>query len=256
MAEAVAENLRVPLHTVGSEDLGSGAWEIERRLKQTMSLVARWNAILLLDECGIFLEARTTHDLERNAVVSVFLRCLEYYEGILFMTTNRPENIDEAFRSRIHLMLQYPKLESRSRRQIWSNLLQSSVPHHELTEDDITQLGAHELNGRQIKNTVKIAQLLALKRKTGLNRVSVDAALGIERKWQTPDFNTSQSGCSSFSCPAVTEELTAPPNGDTGRVVAAQETQSLKRARDVEVTDEKREKKKQKRKDKKKSKKE
>ncbi|PLN84344.1 P-loop containing nucleoside triphosphate hydrolase protein [Aspergillus taichungensis] len=247
-AEAVAEHLRVPLHTVSSGDLGSGAWEIERRLKKTMSLVARWNAILLVDECDIFLEARTTHDLQRNAVVSVFLRCLEYYEGILFMTTNRPENMDVAFRSRIHLMLQYPKLESQSRRQIWSNLLQSSAPNHELTEDDLTQLGTHELNGREIKNAVKIAQLLALKRKTGLNRLAIDTALGIERKWQNPDINTSQPGCSGFSSPTAKEGLMAPPNGDTSRMATDQETAPLKRARDIDVADGKGKKKTKKRK--------
>ena len=52
-------------------------------------MVARWEAVLLLDEADVFLEARSTHDLERNKLVSIFLRVLEYYEGILFLTTNR-----------------------------------------------------------------------------------------------------------------------------------------------------------------------
>lgn len=88
-AEAVAENLKVPLHMLSSGDLGSDPWEVERELNSILELVARWNAILLLDECDVFLEARSTHELERNKIVSIFLRTLEYYEGIMFMTTNR-----------------------------------------------------------------------------------------------------------------------------------------------------------------------
>ncbi len=40
----------------------------------------------------------------------VFLRVLEYYSGILFLTTNRVGTMDEAFKSRIHLSLYYPPL--------------------------------------------------------------------------------------------------------------------------------------------------
>jgi hypothetical protein len=50
-------------------------------------------------------------DIQRNGLVSVFLRILEYYSGILFLTTNRVGAIDDAFRSRLHLTLYYPKLD-------------------------------------------------------------------------------------------------------------------------------------------------
>ncbi len=114
-AEAVAESLQVPLHTISSGDLGSQPWEVERGLSRILDLVARWRAILLLDECDVFLEARSAHDLERNKVVSIFLRTLEYYEGIMFMTTNRADNMDAAFQSRIHVSLAYPDLTADSR---------------------------------------------------------------------------------------------------------------------------------------------
>ncbi|KAK1256371.1 hypothetical protein MKX07_008630 [Trichoderma sp. CBMAI-0711] len=35
---------------------------------------------------------------------------LEYYSGILFLTTNRVGTIDEAFKSRIHISLYYDRL--------------------------------------------------------------------------------------------------------------------------------------------------
>jgi len=182
-AEAVAENLRVPLHTLSSGDLGSDPWEVERGLQSILELVARWNAILLLDECDVFLEARATHDLERNKVVSIFLRTLEYYEGIMFMTTNRVENIDPAFQSRIHVSLEYPDLTSASRRVIWKNFLRGATITSGITDAEIEQLSELKLNGRQIKNILKTAQLLAARRKSPtLEKKFIDTVLSIEKR--------------------------------------------------------------------------
>ena len=46
--------------------------------------------MLLLDEADVYLERRSINDLMRNSLVSIFLRLLEYFQGILFLTTNRP----------------------------------------------------------------------------------------------------------------------------------------------------------------------
>ncbi|KAL2160976.1 hypothetical protein VTH06DRAFT_8688 [Thermothelomyces fergusii] len=182
-AEAVAETLRVPLHSLTSGDLGSSPWEVERELGSILELVARWNAILLLDECDVFLEARSSHELERNKVVSIFLRTLEYYEGIMFMTTNRVEEIDAAFQSRIHVSIEYPDLTAASRRTIWTNFLRGSTIRSSLTDRDIAELAELKLNGRQIKNVLKTAQLLAAHKKSEtLDRVYIDTVLGIEKK--------------------------------------------------------------------------
>ncbi|AEO54529.1 hypothetical protein MYCTH_2297184 [Thermothelomyces thermophilus ATCC 42464] len=182
-AEAVAETLRVPLHMLSSGDLGSSPWEVERELNSILELVARWNAILLLDECDVFLEARSTHELERNKIVSIFLRTLEYYEGIMFMTTNRVEEIDAAFQSRIHVSIEYPDLTAASRRTIWTNFLRGSTIKSSLTDRDIAELAELKLNGRQIKNVLKTAQLLAARKKSEtLDRKYIETVLGIEKK--------------------------------------------------------------------------
>ncbi|KAL3299600.1 P-loop containing nucleoside triphosphate hydrolase protein [Colletotrichum asianum] len=181
-AEAVAENLKVPLHTLSSGDLGSQPWEVENGLSRILELVARWNAILLLDECDVFLEARSTHDLERNKVVSIFLRTLEYYEGILFMTTNRVDNIDLAFQSRIHVSLEYPDLTVDSRRQIWRNFLEGATLKSEVTDEDLDDFATLSLNGRQIKNILKTSQLLAARKKSTLKRSFIDTVLNIENR--------------------------------------------------------------------------
>ncbi|KAK4170545.1 mitochondrial sorting [Cladorrhinum sp. PSN259] len=182
-AEAVAENLKVPLHMLSTGDLGSDPWEVERELNSVLELVARWNAILLLDECDVFLEARSTHEIERNKIVSIFLRTLEYYEGIMFMTTNRVEDIDLAFQSRIHVSIEYPDLTTAARKTIWTNFLMGSTLKSSLTTKDINELAELKLNGRQIKNILKTAQLLAARKKSEtLDRKYIETILVIEKK--------------------------------------------------------------------------
>jgi hypothetical protein len=66
----------------------------------------------------VFLEMRALNDLTRNGLVSMFLRKLEYYEGILFLTTNRIAQFDGAILSRIHLLLRYENLTQVARRQV------------------------------------------------------------------------------------------------------------------------------------------
>lgn len=49
----------------------------------------------------------------------VFLRVLEYYSGILVLTTNRVGEFDEAIKSRIHCPLYYPPLTEENTTAIW-----------------------------------------------------------------------------------------------------------------------------------------
>jgi len=91
----------------------------------------------------------------------VFLRMLEHYRGILFLTTNRLSTFDTAFQSRIHLTIHYPGLDTAARKAIWSNFLGFSSTRSAFTEADLNELADENLNGRQIKNALKTAELLA-----------------------------------------------------------------------------------------------
>lgn len=77
----------------------------------------------MLDEADVFLERRSVHDIHRNALVSIFLRLLEYFKGLLFLTTNRVEHFDEAFHSRIHIAIRYSDLDQKAKLQIWKTFL-------------------------------------------------------------------------------------------------------------------------------------
>lgn len=98
----------------------------------------------------------------------VFLRLLEYYKGVIFLTTNRGGMIDRAFQSRIALVIQYPVLDASAKRHIWETFVRPSVdfPHNDsdLTDADIDCLSELNINGREIKNLVKTGRLLAKKK--------------------------------------------------------------------------------------------
>jgi SpoVK/Ycf46/Vps4 family AAA+-type ATPase len=179
-AESVAESMRIPLYMMSAGDLGIRPEEVEDALQKILEMVAKWDAILLLDECDVFLEARTNSDLERNKLVSIFLRTLEYYEGILFLTTNRVANMDAAFQSRIHVSMEYPNLTASSRRQIWANFLENSKQKSSVSGEDLDYLSTIELNGRQIKNVLKTSFLLSMRKKTPLKRETIEVVLAIE----------------------------------------------------------------------------
>ncbi|PWY93096.1 hypothetical protein BO94DRAFT_622279 [Aspergillus sclerotioniger CBS 115572] len=108
--EGIAELFRKPLFQITCGDIGTTPKEVEKALETTFTLASRWDCILLLDEADVFLAQRTKEDFQRNALVAVFLRAMDYYAGVLFLTTNRVGDFDEAFTSRIHVCLYYPEL--------------------------------------------------------------------------------------------------------------------------------------------------
>ncbi|KAL3481494.1 P-loop containing nucleoside triphosphate hydrolase protein [Aspergillus californicus] len=165
-AESVAELTRKPLYRVTCGDIGTNAEDVERYLESVLYLGTVWQCVVLLDEADVFLEERTQQDLQRNALVSVFLRVLEYYSGILILTSNRIGTFDEAFKSRVQLTLHYPQLDESSRRRIWFKFITRLQDTNSDTKADqmlenLDQLAKFKLNGREIRNSIRTASLLA-----------------------------------------------------------------------------------------------
>jgi hypothetical protein len=158
-AEATAEKLERPLYKVGLGELGTNAERMEGKLDQVLNIARRWNAVLLLDEADVFLEKRSTENLTRNAMVAVFLRLMEYYNGILFLTTNRGDNFDPAVLSRVTLALHFKKPTHEGRTTIWRNLLENAEIN--VTDKELSNLADLDINGREIKNAINSSQALA-----------------------------------------------------------------------------------------------
>ena len=155
-AEGIAELLKRPLYMVSVGELGLDSRTLETELNKILDIAHSWGAVLLLDEADIFLEKRTIQDIHRNALVSIFLRLLEYFQGILFLTTNRVETFDDAFQSRIHVALRYGELTPKAKRSVWKLFLErvrekEGLQIQEFTEDDFDALSRRNLNGRQVR---------------------------------------------------------------------------------------------------------
>ncbi|OTA92418.1 hypothetical protein M434DRAFT_31802 [Hypoxylon sp. CO27-5] len=164
-AESVAEYTKKPLLRLQSGNLGSTTEKVEEGLSRAFELAAKWDAVALLDEADVYLEQRDSINIDRNCLVSVFLRTLEYYPGILFLTTNRISSFDRAFQSRVHLAIHYPPLDASCRQRLWE-LFVSHLPNDAGTplveSGDLNSLQDDGLNGRQIKNIVRTAHSLVI----------------------------------------------------------------------------------------------
>ncbi|KAJ6444611.1 ABC transporter [Purpureocillium lavendulum] len=160
----------------GKGDLGTNAKEVETALQRNFTLASQWQCILLLDEADVFLAERRREDFTRNGLVAVFLRVLEYYSGVLFLTTNRIGDFDEAFASRIHMSLYYPPLSSTSTIKVFTLNLNIIRERYEASgrrikieeAEIIDNAGVYfrenawaRWNGRQIRNACQTALALA-----------------------------------------------------------------------------------------------
>lgn len=154
-AEVYSEIIRRPLYRVHSGQLGLNVAEMEKALKETLTRAQRWGTVMLIDEADVYIKRRDD-DIAANAVVGVFLRVLEYFNGLLFLTTNRVGDIDEAIISRCIAMIRYHAPDFEDRRRIWSVMSEQFG----LAID--AELIAHlaglfpEASGRDIKGLTKL----------------------------------------------------------------------------------------------------
>lgn len=171
-----------PLLSLTIADIGAAEITAEANLAKYLGLATKWGAIVLIDEAETFLTKRKAGDFSRNSIVTAFLRALEYYRGMIFLTTNEPGRIDDAVSSRIHLAIEYRSLDKHKRQQIWLkhiNQMQQQqdapswpkeVPR--VTVDEITQnfitsetgvknIESLKMSGRDIRNAFQTAVKLA-----------------------------------------------------------------------------------------------
>ncbi|KAM0753453.1 P-loop containing nucleoside triphosphate hydrolase protein [Meredithblackwellia eburnea MCA 4105] len=178
-AEAIAQHLRRPLYMVSAGELGTTAVALERQLKEVLELATLWNAVLLIDEADIFLEKRSNQQLERNALVAIFLRLLEYFSGVLILTTNSIEKFDPAFMSRFSLVLEFGDLDFAGRRTLWERFIKKAG--YNPARFDLDQLASHALSGRSLKSTVQTAQALSLAENEYLSMAHFEEVLSVAK---------------------------------------------------------------------------
>lgn len=166
-AEVYAELIDKPLYSIHSGSLGTTAKDIEANLRTIFQRGKRWGCVLLLDEADVFVVQRG-NNIEQNAIVAEFLRTLEYFDGLLFMTTNRAQDIDEAIISRCAAIIDYAPPGPKDAAAIWRVMAtQYQAP---LSDELIAELVAlfPEIAPRDTKMLLRLALRVAAAHKEPL----------------------------------------------------------------------------------------
>lgn len=158
-AEVFAESEKRALYSVQCSQLGVTPEELEDELLKVLSRAARWKAVLLLDEADVYIRQRG-QDVNQNAMVGVFLRVLEYQNAVMFMTTNRPQDVDDAVSSRCVAKLMYKKPSVAELVKIWNVLTRTAGVKLDANET-LRIANAHsDCSGRDVKQLLKLAMLV------------------------------------------------------------------------------------------------
>jgi len=111
----------------------------------------------------------------------------------MFLTTNRVESIDPAFMSRIHLSLYYPPLSPEIRRSLWKDFVikgSGLVPPDWLNDELLDRLASYKVNGRQVKNTIRMACSISANEQRDLRPEDILSGLEALNSFET-DFGMS-----------------------------------------------------------------
>ncbi|WP_315766026.1 MULTISPECIES: ATP-binding protein [unclassified Bradyrhizobium] len=154
-AEVYAEIIGRPLYRVHSGQLGLNVAAMENALKEALTRAQRWGAVMLIDEADVYIKRRED-DMTMNAVVGVFLRVLEYFNGLLFLTTNRIDDIDEAIVSRCIALIKFTSPDAEARRRIWQVMSEQFGLKVEIALVDVLVETFPGASGRDIKGLAKL----------------------------------------------------------------------------------------------------
>ena len=170
-------------------ELGTSPEDLEKRLQAIFDLCVPWQALVLIDEAEMLLETRRGNDLVRNAMVCVMLRLIEYYPGILFLTTNSGiDDLDPAIVSRLTCALAYQSLDEDGLFDIWKATLgRVANVAVQVSDAELRQLSKdfRSMNGRQVKTAVQLATALCSYEKN---------SLGLEQLKETVEMTAQPSG--------------------------------------------------------------
>jgi hypothetical protein len=189
-AELTAEQTRRPLLKLSTGELGSWEERLSHELKKLLTYASIWKAVVLIDEADVFLEARKSGSdgaFNSNNMVAIFLKQLEYFQGILFLTSNRVGVFDQAIRSRLHLAMQYHAPDKERRALLWRQKLEKLEKEDMEFDvgDAVTVLREPAMNGREISNAVNTAKTLAAAENGGKIRLEdLDTVVSVWQEFQ------------------------------------------------------------------------
>lgn len=154
-AEVYSEVVGRPLYRIHSGQLGITSEVVEANLDRILKRAQRWGAVMLIDEADVYIRQRA-NDIDHNAVVASFLRTLEYFHGLLFLTTNRVDDVDDAIASRCIATIVFEPPLPEDAKRIWRVLADQF--EFRLSDKLIGDLAKEfdGISGRDIKELLKL----------------------------------------------------------------------------------------------------
>lgn len=170
------ELYKIQIPAVVSKYIG----ETEQNLRQIFQEGQKSGAVLFFDEADVLFSKRTevkdSHDKYSNMEAAYMLQNMEEYTGVVILATNFPQNIDEAFKRRITLTVEFCLPDYLHRCLLWKQSVPEQLP---LEPDvDLEELAERfELSGSNIKNIMINAAFLAASEQSAVGRRHILTAL-------------------------------------------------------------------------------
>ncbi|MDI9524989.1 MAG: ATP-binding protein [Candidatus Cloacimonadota bacterium] len=195
-AGAIAKELRKDLMTLNVPELRNKYYgETEKLVKEAFTEMREMAAgeknapVFLLNEADQLIHARisitTECDAIENAIQSIILEELETFPGILILTTNLENNLDEAFFRRVDLKFRFSLPDLECRRQLWKLYLRKEIPGS--ADIDVELLAQrYRFSGAQIALVVQNACVEAIGRTGKSKRLGLQDLLkyaDLEQPW-------------------------------------------------------------------------
>jgi hypothetical protein len=165
-AEALAHHLgvdliKIDLSTVVNKFIG----ETEKNLSRIFDLASADAGVLFFDEADALFgkrsETKDAHDRHANIEVSYLLQRMESFPGLIVMSTNHPDHLDEAFSRRIAFMIEFKHPDRETRRRLWSSAWPAGVAvSDDVSFDELADIT--DLAGGNIKNVALSATWMSL----------------------------------------------------------------------------------------------
>ncbi len=175
---------RIDLAATVSKYIG----ETEKCLDRALSAAEELDIVLLLDEGDALMAKRTdigsSNDRYANLETNFLLQRIESFDGIILITTNDAERIDQAFSRRMDAVMAFRAPDEMMRLDILGQQLGDHSVSHRLMQDIACRC---QMTGGQLRNIALHARLLAMDAGTPPGDAVVRAA--VEREYRkTGDF--------------------------------------------------------------------
>ncbi|MDE2597472.1 MAG: ATP-binding protein, partial [Sphingomonadales bacterium] len=137
--------------------------ETEKALERALSAAEELDVVLLLDEGDALMARRTdigsSNDRYANLETNFLLQRIETFDGVILVTTNDVERIDQAFSRRLDAVLNFRAPDEVMRLAILSAQLGDHAISSRMMQDVACRC---QLTGGQLRNLATHVRLLAL----------------------------------------------------------------------------------------------